>query len=267
MMKPLFSMFALFALNAVAIDYHTTDHSFDVIVFAPSLPNVQYEVRMHGPSTPAYQEFTKLFDAGDAFQALRQANDFALQMLFVRRSIPLDTIGPNKDAYTKVILSLMSFPRNKTQHSSHPVITTGNEIRLNYDYVNDYIGDVGGEVSGILHHECTRVWQWTGNGAAPAGLVSGVADFVRLMSGFHSKEWPSVGSGLRWDEGNAVTAYFLEYCTGTRKTFVADLNAKMRNNYSESFFQDLLGKSVDQLWKEYKSAFAGNAPSTAPSAV
>ncbi|KAL2933730.1 BTB/POZ domain-containing protein KCTD18 [Bienertia sinuspersici] len=34
--------------------------------------------------------------------------------------------------------------------------------------------------------------------------------------------------------------------------FVAQLNKKMKDGYSYSFFKDLLGKSVDQLWSDYK---------------
>ncbi|EFJ15428.1 hypothetical protein SELMODRAFT_422726 [Selaginella moellendorffii] len=37
--------------------------------------------------------------------------------------------------------------------------------------------------------------------------------------------------------------------------FVAELNKKLYDGWSESYFQDLTGKSVDQLWSDYKQKF------------
>jgi hypothetical protein len=33
------------------------------------------------------------------------------------------------------------------------------------------------------------------------------------------------------------------------------LNKKMRGGYNVNFFVELLGKSVDQLWKDYKAKY------------
>ncbi|XP_056163453.1 uncharacterized protein LOC115686372 [Syzygium oleosum] len=115
-----------------------------------------------------------------------------------------------------------------------------------------YIGDVKAEFTGILYHESAHVWQWTANGVTPTGLITGIADYIRLTSGWPSKGWVAKGSGSRWDEGYAVTAYFLEYCNGLRDGFIADLNAMMRYYYTDAFFVQLLGKSVYELWDDYK---------------
>ncbi|KAF5179711.1 Basic secretory protease [Thalictrum thalictroides] len=40
-----------------------------------------------------------------------------------------------------------------------------------------------------------------------------------------------------------------------RAGFVVELNAKMRTGYSNNFFYDLLGKTVDQLWSDYKAKY------------
>ncbi|KAI6678088.1 hypothetical protein NL676_038884 [Syzygium grande] len=91
----------------------------------------------------------------------------------------------------------------------------------------------------------------------PGGLIEGIADFVRLRSGpGHVPGWVQPGQGNRWDQGYDVTAHFLDYCNGLRKGFVAKLNKKMRTGYSDDYFVDLLGKNVDQLWKDYKAKYA-----------
>lgn len=134
--------------------------------------------------------------------------------------------------------------------------TKGNLIRLNVDYLQHYRGDIQEEFAGVMYHEMTRVLQWTGNGTAPRGLINGIADYVRLKGGHTSKSWPMKGSGSRWDDGFAITAYFLEYCNDLKPGFVANLNALMKDSYSEAFFVQLLGKSVHQLWGDYKLAYA-----------
>lgn len=102
----------------------------------------------------------------------------------------------------------------------------------------------------------THVWQWNGNGQAPHGLIEGIADYVRLKAGYGSSHWVKPGQGARWDLGFDVTARFLEYCEGLKVGFVAELNKKMKNSYSDKFFVELLGKPVEQLWKDYKAKHA-----------
>ncbi|KAF8007520.1 hypothetical protein BT93_K1514 [Corymbia citriodora subsp. variegata] len=109
--------------------------------------------------------------------------------------------------------------------------------------------------SGILFHEMTHVWQRFGNGKVPCGLISGIADYIRLRAGLAPKEWVQRGSGSRWDEGYAVTAYFLDYCNGIKNGFVAELNRLMKDDYSDEFFPMVLGKTVDELWIDYKTEF------------
>ncbi|XP_054785439.1 uncharacterized protein LOC129291974 [Prosopis cineraria] len=133
--------------------------------------------------------------------------------------------------------------------------TSKDEIHLSARYVGNYSGDVRREVSGVLYHEMTHVWQWNGKGEANGGLIEGVADFVRLKAGYGPSHWVKAGEGDRWDHGYDVTAHFLDYCESLRSGFVAELNKKMRNDYSDQFFAELLGKSVDQLWNEYKAKY------------
>ncbi|GAB2219821.1 hypothetical protein Droror1_Dr00007458 [Drosera rotundifolia] len=133
--------------------------------------------------------------------------------------------------------------------------TSADQIHLSANYVQGYSGDVKREVTGVLYHEMTHVWQWNGNGQAPGGLIEGLADYVRLKAGYAPSHWVKPGQGDRWDQGYDVTAYFLDYCNSLMPGFVAELNKKMRGGYSDGFFNELLGLSVDQLWSNYKAKY------------
>lgn len=133
---------------------------------------------------------------------------------------------------------------------------SNDQIHVSARYINGYTGDVKTEITGVLYHEMTHVWQWNGNGQGPSGLIEGIADFVRLKAGYAPSHWVRPGQGDRWDQGYDVTARFLDYCDGLRSgSFVSELNKKMRDGYNQSFFEELLGKSVDTLWADYKASF------------
>ncbi|KAK7269888.1 hypothetical protein RIF29_22677 [Crotalaria pallida] len=134
--------------------------------------------------------------------------------------------------------------------------TSNNEIHVSASYVGNYSGDVRIEITGVLYHEMTHVWQWNGNGQTPGGLIEGIADFVRLKANYAPRHWVKPGQGQKWDQGYDVTARFLDYCDSLQNGFVAQLNKLMRNNgYSDQFFVQLLGKTVDQLWQDYKAKY------------
>ncbi|CAI0445518.1 unnamed protein product [Linum tenue] len=133
--------------------------------------------------------------------------------------------------------------------------TAGDEIHVSARYIGTYKGDVAQEIRGVIYHEMTHVWQWDGKGRTPGGLIEGIADFVRLKAGYAPSHWARPGEGDKWDQGYDVTARFLDYCEGLRSGFVAELNKKMRFEYRESFFEDLLGKSVHELWGAYKDKY------------
>jgi hypothetical protein len=137
--------------------------------------------------------------------------------------------------------------------------TSNDEIHLSAEYVANYQGDVKNEITGVLYHEVTHVWQWDGNGGAPSGLIEGIADYVRLTAGFAPSHWVKPGSGDKWDQGYDVTAYFLQYCDTVTSGFVAKMNSKLRDGWDLGFFNDLTGKSVDELWNDYKAKYANSS--------
>ncbi|KAM4098638.1 hypothetical protein ACJW30_07G092600 [Castanea mollissima] len=111
------------------------------------------------------------------------------------------------------------------------------EIHISARYINGYSGDMKTEITGVLYHESTHIWQW---------MVMGKA-------GYAPSHWVKPGQGDKWDHGYDVTARFLDHCNSLRNGFVAELKKKLRTGYSASFFVELLGKTVDQLWSDYKA--------------
>ncbi|KAL2939191.1 Basic secretory protease [Bienertia sinuspersici] len=133
--------------------------------------------------------------------------------------------------------------------------TSNNQIHLSSNYIESYSGNVKTEVTGILYHHMTHVWQWNAKGQAPEWLMEGIADFVRLKAGYASSQWAKPGEGDKWDQSSDVTAMFLDYCDSLRSGFVAELNKKLKGEYSDGYFNDLLGKSVSLLWDDYKGKY------------
>ncbi|KAI1495882.1 peptidase of plants and bacteria-domain-containing protein [Biscogniauxia marginata] len=121
------------------------------------------------------------------------------------------------------------------------------------------------EIAGVVLHELVHCYQWNGRGAAPGGLIEGVADWVRLGAGLAPPHWKRPGggedggedAGERWDAGYQRTAFFLEYLEGRFGAgTVRRLNEKLRvERYEEkAFWTELLGGPVGQLWEDYKES-------------
>ncbi|CAI0446672.1 unnamed protein product [Linum tenue] len=157
--------------------------------------------------------------------------------------------GERKD-YSRVELFIQSMKQRRTYH-------VDNRIAINSEYIGNYTaGNLKREFTGLLYQQMALVWAWDGVGQAPAGLVSGIADYVRMRAHLVSRSgWARPGDGERWDQGNDVTARFLEYCGKFKEGFVGELNRKMKNGYSDDYFKELLGKNVDRVWRDYKARY------------
>ncbi|EON69241.1 hypothetical protein W97_08501 [Coniosporium apollinis CBS 100218] len=128
------------------------------------------------------------------------------------------------------------------------------EIHLSTDYVS-HIPESRrrDELLGVLRHEMVHCWQWNACGSAPGGLVEGIADWVRLRSGFVPPHWKREADG-DWDAGYQHTGYFLEYLEerfgeGT----VRGINEGLREGKyeEEAFWGRRFGCGVKELWAEY----------------
>ncbi|KAJ0010781.1 hypothetical protein Pint_33835 [Pistacia integerrima] len=109
------------------------------------------------------------------------------------------------------------------------------QVHVNDSYINNIRGDIKSDFNGVLYHEMTHIWQ-NGIGKVPGEVIE--------------------GGGDKWNHGYDVTARFFDYCDSLRNGFVAELNKKMKDSYSDRFFVDLLGKTVEQLWSDYKAKYA-----------
>ncbi|KAK6916393.1 basic secretory protein [Dillenia turbinata] len=222
----------------------TISFSFALLILAtlwPSNAAVEYVATNRAESTAGGIRFNNEIGLEFSRQTLITATDFIWKLF-----------QQNTEADRKSVakVSLFIDPIDGVAYTSN------NEIHVSANYVGNYSGDVKTEIVGVLYHEDTHVWQWNGNGQANGGLIEGIADFVRLRANYAPSHWVQPGEGDRWDQGYDVTARFLDYCTSLKSGFVAELNAKMRDGYSDSFFVDLLGKTVDQLWNDYKAKYA-----------
>ena len=204
---------------------------------------VDYSVVNNAASTAGGMVFANQIGEDYARQTLESATNFIWQ-----------TFEENTDAdrksYDQVSLTIVpSLPPGIVAQTSN------DHIEYSAESLASDSGDVKTGFDGVIYHEMTHTWQWNGNGQANSGLIEGIADFVRLKANLPASGWVQPGGGDQWDAGYSVTARFLDYCEGLMGGFVAQLNRKMRDGYSDSFFEDLLGKSVDQLWSDYKAMY------------
>ncbi|WP_411024805.1 basic secretory protein-like protein, partial [Salmonella sp. s57610] len=62
--------------------------------------------------------------------------------------------------------------------------TINDEIHVSATYIQGYSDNVKTEITGVLYHMMTHVWQWNRNEQANGGLIEGIADYVRLKAGY-----------------------------------------------------------------------------------
>ncbi|KAK9677746.1 hypothetical protein RND81_11G164300 [Saponaria officinalis] len=208
---------------------------------------VDYTVTNNAPTTQGGMVFANQIGEDYAQQTLDSATNFIWQIF------QENTDDDRKDVNQVDLIIVPSLPPGVVAETSN------NQIQYSSDFLGGSSGDVKTDFAGVIYHEMTHVWQWDGNGQVGqqnrGGLIEGIADYVRLKVGFIPDGWAQPGDGTSWDEGYSTTARFLDYCDSLMSGFVAQLNKKMKDGYSDGFFQDLLGKSVDQLWSDYKAKY------------
>jgi len=131
------------------------------------------------------------------------------------------------------------------------------EIHFSTDYINSVPdGRKKEEMQGVIVHEMVHCWQHNALGTAPGGLIEGIADWVRLKAGFAPPHWKRRGDS-DWDAGYERTGYFLEWLEEAHGAdVVRRINDSLRTCKYESaaLWHDCCGKTVEHLWKEYKTA-------------
>lgn len=213
-----------------------------------SIHAVEYVVTNLAETTPGGMIFNNELGVDYTKQTMASATEFIWNLF--RQTTDADRRNVDK-------VSLFIDDRNDNAIA----YAINNEIHFGDNYIEGIRGDIKRDFNGVLYHEMAHIWQWNGNGQGgdtARNLTEGIADFVRLKVDYVPLGWANPGDGDRWSDGYSVTARFLDYCNGLSDGFVAELNKKMRDGYSDEFFVQLLGKTVDQLWSDYKAQFGGN---------
>jgi hypothetical protein len=112
--------------------------------------------------------------------------------------------------------------------------------------------------TGVFLHESTHVLQQYPQ--APLWIVEGLADWTNIYMA-HDRETILLPD-QSYTEGYAAGAYFLDWIQSKyNPEFVRKLSIAAKSQYRESLFVELVGKTVAQLWQEFRTAsFIGPAP-------
>jgi hypothetical protein len=123
--------------------------------------------------------------------------------------------------------------------------------------------DVRAEITGILHHEMTHMYQ---NDDKPEAtfpglprMYEGIADAVRIRNGFPpARATPSDKSGRWQDKTYSSQAFFWLYVDQAHPGFLHKLNASMKGKdgvpWTPAEIEKITGQPADQLWASYQTA-------------
>lgn len=215
-------------------------------VTPPRTPLLRLELR--DLSSPGTHTFLRLVHASTA---LSTAVTTVLTHLYT--ALPPSSIPPTRSV-TLVLREMdgVAYTTGLDLDSDHK------EIHFNTSYIAGIdAGRVKEEMLGVLVHEMVHCWQWDGQGAAPGGLVEGIADWVRLKAGYAPPHWKR-HMDCEWDAGYERTGYFLAWLEEAHgKDVVRRINEGLRGcKYDEErLWRECCGKGVKELWREYKKCY------------
>nr|XP_043626087.1 uncharacterized protein LOC122597575 [Erigeron canadensis] len=209
--------------------------------------SMEYKVINDVPKTPGSIRYTNEIGIPYTKELLPKVTNFIWSTIFQQNN-PADR--KNFNVIQVLITKLQKVPAGVV------AVTIGNQMNISSDVIQEYKGDVKWYFTTTVYHEATHIFQWTGEGKCPRGLVEGIAEYTQIKANYVPPTgYTKPGDGNSWDQGYSFTARFLEYCDGLVPGFVAKLNNKMKNTYDVSFFKELTGKPVEQLWTEYKAKY------------
>lgn len=214
--------------------------SFLILASLFTAKAVKYAVINNVPNLPGGQRFDQLIGVQWTIKLMGTINKFIWKVF-----------EQNDAASRKTLPVLTVYISNFNESWGY---TNINAINVSAPTIASWPDQVQAYFTGLMYHEMTHIFQWSGEGTAPGGLTEGVAEYVKIKAGYGRGSKP--GEGERWDEGYDVTARFLEYCDSLKPKFTVTLNKMMRKVYKDSYFQDLLGKPLPQLWNEYKAKYS-----------
>lgn len=164
--------------------------------------------------------------------------------------------------------------------------TGGTRIRCAADW---FRANLQGEARGAVFHEMVHVIQQYGRSRpaqgsgqgtrrgrpAPGWLVEGLTDYWRwyhFEPGSHGADIrPGAASRARYDASYRVTANFIHWAgeqTGLKAALAVKLNATIREGrYTDRFWEELAGKPIADLAREWKASLEANSGTSTTSAA
>ncbi|HEX2972395.1 MAG TPA: basic secretory protein-like protein [Tepidisphaeraceae bacterium] len=136
---------------------------------------------------------------------------------------------------------------------SNPAGTGGNNIACSAPWFTEHPDDVG-----AIIHELTHVAQSYPQ-YDPVWLVEGIADYVRFWVYEPADKRPKFDpQTINYRDGYQAVGGFLAWLEGKYdRDIVTKLNKACRDSqYKDQLFKDYTGKSLDELWTEFKASLA-----------
>lgn len=147
-----------------------------------------------------------------------------------------------------------------------PAFTNGHRITCSADWFRENLqGEAAGSVVHELVHVVQQYRQARGAARVPGWLVEGIPDYIRWYlyePQTRGAEIPARSiARARYDASYRVSANFLNWVVlNDDHDLIRQLNAAARDgHYRESFWQDLTGKTVQELGAEWKRALEKTA--------
>jgi hypothetical protein len=112
----------------------------------------------------------------------------------------------------------------------------------------------------VVTHELMHIVQNYRGNKIPSWVTEGVADYVRAMEGVnnHNSQWalPDLKPDHHYTSSYRITARFFVWITKKYKSdFVNQLDKAARaNRYSDAVWAAITGKTLEELWTEYKAS-------------
>lgn len=149
---------------------------------------------------------------------------------------------------------------------SAPAMAGGGVISVSAPHVTNNPGDFG-----MMVHELTHIVQaYPGQKENVGWLTEGIADYTRFwLYEPQTPQHPINKEKASYRDAYRTTAAFLGYLTAKHdKDIVKKLNAKLRKGEGEAaLFKEFLGKTVDELWKEFVEFGAPSSPAALAEAM
>jgi len=130
--------------------------------------------------------------------------------------------------------------------------TAGGIVRYSPEWFAKNPGDID-----VVTHEVMHIVQAYPNGAGPWWITEGVADYARFVFGVDNAaaNWtlPAFDAKHKYTDSYRITARFFFWLDKkVKKGLVKNLDAAMRSKtFTEAFWKDQTGKTIDELWDMY----------------